>query len=108
MTYRYGLGAAIGRILQGGLMRWRSRDTGHRLWPGPLFGALIVGACAGALSLTRTGDLLEQRFGLWTLFQLRGATRPPSEVVIIAMPRNTGDRISVPRHRSEQNPCADL
>ena len=62
----------------------------------------------GTLSVTAPGEALEQRFGLWALFQLRGATIPPPEVVVVAMPRDTGDRISVPREQSGDDPCADL
>ena len=90
------------------LAQWRSQDTGHRIWPGPFLAATLVGLCTAILSVAPLGDTLEQRYGLWALFQLRGTTTPPPEVVIIAMARNTGDRISVPRERSGDDPCADL
>jgi adenylate cyclase len=54
------------------------------------------------------GDSLEQRFGLWGLFYLRGARAGAEDIVIIALMSDTGDRISLPRQRSEQHPCADL
>jgi adenylate cyclase len=64
--------------------------------------------CAAALSLTVWGEALEERFGLWVLFNLRGARAAPQEVVIIALRSDTGDRISLPRLRSNEQPCADL
>jgi len=88
--------------------RWKSGDTGHPLWPGPLVGSLLVGIIAGVCSLMTLGDLLEQRFGLWGLFNLRGARAGAEDVVIIALMSDTGDRISLPRQRSEDHPCADL
>ena len=88
--------------------RWKSGDTGHPLWPGPLIGSLLVGIIAGVCSLMTLGDLLEQRFGLWGLFNLRGARAGAEDVVIIALMSDTGDRISLPRQRSEAHPCADL
>ncbi len=78
------------------------------MWPGPLIGALLLGICAGALSLSDLGDSLEQRFGLWSLFWLRGPRAGAEEVVIVALRSDTGDRISLPRQRSEAKPCADL
>jgi adenylate cyclase len=54
------------------------------------------------------GEALEERFGLWVLFNLRGARAAPEDVVIIALRSDTGDRISLPRLRSDANPCADL
>lgn len=87
---------------------WKSQDTGHRVWPGPFLGAMALGLCVGILSITPAGDSLEQQFGLWLLFHLRGPVTPPPEVVIVAMPRDTGDRISIPRMQSGQDPCSDL
>jgi len=90
------------------LAQRRSPATGHRMWPGPLVGASVLGLCMGTLSVLPAGEALEEQFGLWALFQLRGAVRPPPEVVLVAMPRDTGDRISVPREASGDNPCVDL
>ena len=90
------------------LAQWRSPATGHRMWRGPLLGASVVGLCVGTLSVLPVGEALEERFGLWALFQLRGPVRPPPEVVLVAMPRDTGDRISVPREPPADDPCADL
>jgi CHASE2 domain-containing sensor protein len=64
--------------------------------------------CAAALSLTVWGEALEERLGLGVLFNLRGARPAPEDVVIIALRSDTGDRISLPRLRSDVNPCADL
>src|SRR5215208_1171456 len=87
---------------------WKSTATGHPLWPGPLIGALLLGILAGTFTLSGLGDSLEQRFGLWSLFWLRGPRAGAEDVVIVALRSDTGDRISLPRERSEANPCADL
>ena len=86
----------------------KSADTGRPVWPGPIVGSLLVGICAAALSLSLTGDSLEQRFGLWALLHLRGPRTTPEEVVIVALPSDTGDRISIPRQRSDDMPCSDI
>ena len=87
---------------------WKARDTGHRVWPWPLLGAVMVGLGSGLLSVTPIGQHLEQQVGLSALLSLRGKIDPPQEVVVIAMRRDTGERLSLPRQRSATAPCADL
>lgn len=90
------------------LTQWKSRDTGHRVWPVPFLGALALGLAAGVLSITPYGQRLEHQVGLWLLFNLRGPVAPPPEVVIIAMRGDTGVRVSLPAQRSRTDPCADV
>src|SRR5262245_8255618 len=90
------------------LSEWKSRDTGHRLWPWALLGAAVVGLAAGVLSITPLGQRLEQQVGLWALFNLRGKVDPPAEVVIIGLRRDTGARVALPLQRSASDPCAGL
>jgi hypothetical protein len=94
--------------LRPAFLHWKSPDTGHPLWPGPFIAALLAGILGAVWSLTMLGDTLEQRLGLWSLFYLRGPRAGAEQVVIIALRSDTGDRIWLPRQRSEMNRCADL
>src|SRR5689334_1673438 len=90
------------------LWRWTPADPGHPLRRGPLVAAIVVGVLAALLSLTTIGTAFEQQVGLWTLFNLRGPRDGAQEVAIIALRSDTGERISQPRSRSENDACADL
>ena len=90
------------------LTQWKSRDTRHRVWPRPLLWALAAGYAAAMLSLTSLSQRLEQQAGLWISFNLRGKVAAPSEVVIVAMRKDTGARVSLPVTRSSSAPCDDL
>jgi adenylate cyclase len=90
------------------IRQWRSSETGRRLWPWAIVAALLFGTALGAFSITPTGQRLEQRIGLWGLFRLRGPVAPPDEVVIIAMRRDAGERISTMRNPPPDQPCIDL
>lgn len=67
---------------------WKARDTGHRVWPWPFLGAVMVGLGSGLFSVTPIGQHLEQQVGLSPLLSLRGKIEPPQEVVVIAMRRD--------------------
>jgi adenylate cyclase len=90
------------------LTQWKTQDTDHRVWPAAFLGALAVGLVAGAFSAMPLGQRLEQRAGLWALFNLRGQVAAPTEVVVIAMRHDTGERLSLPQQRSRDDVCAGL
>jgi adenylate cyclase len=90
------------------LAEWRSTDTGRLLWPWPIGVALALGLLAGGFSLTPLGLALEQRIGLWALFRLRGEVEPPEDVVIIAIRRDTGERLAFLHDPPLDQPCLDL
>ena len=90
------------------LTQWKTQDTDHRVWPAPFLGALGVGLVASIFSAVPLGQRLEQQVGLWALFNLRGQVASPAGVVVIAMRRDTGERVSLPQSRSREDVCADL
>jgi CHASE2 domain-containing sensor protein len=90
------------------LTQWKTQDTDHRVWPVPFLGALGIGLAAGVFSAMPFGQRLEQQAGLWGLFNLRGQVRAPPGVVVIAMRRDTGERVSLPQSRPRDDVCADL
>ena len=90
------------------LTQWKTQDTDHRVWPIPFLGALVVGLTAGVFSVTPVGQRLEQRTGLWALFNSRGQVAAPAEVVVIAMRRDTGERLSLPQPRPKDDVCGNL
>jgi adenylate cyclase len=61
---------------------------------------LIVGACIGLggvlLALTPYYLSFETRVGLYTLFHLRGARPPPTEVTVVAIDGRTGSKLGLP------------
>ncbi len=57
---------------------------------------LVTGLLGIGLSLTPAGLSLEERFGLPLLFFLRGAVKPPSEVLVIALDKESADRFGLP------------
>jgi adenylate cyclase len=87
---------------------WRSVDTDRRIWPWAIFGPLLLALIVGGFSLTPVGEGLERRIGLWALFRLRGPLPPPEDVIIIAMRRDAGERISILRNPPPDQPCIDL
>ncbi|HXV08413.1 MAG TPA: adenylate/guanylate cyclase domain-containing protein, partial [Burkholderiales bacterium] len=90
------------------LTQWKTQDTDHRVWPAPFLGALAIGLVAGAFSALPFGQRLEQQVGLWGLFNLRGQAQAPPGVVVIAMRRDTGERVFLPQSRSRDDVCAGL
>jgi hypothetical protein len=90
------------------LTQWKTQDTDHRVWPAPFLGALGVGLAAGVFSAVPFGQHLEQQVGLWALFNLRGQLAAPTGVAVIAMRRDTGERLFLPERRSRDDVCADL
>jgi adenylate cyclase len=73
-----------------------------------MLAALLLGLAVGAFGMTATGQRLEQKLGLWGLFRLRGPVAPADEVVIVAMRRDAGERISTLRNPPPDQPCIDL
>lgn len=62
--------------------------------------AAVVGALVGIIGvilvLTPLGAQFEAQTGLMWLFRMRGAVAPPSDVVVIAIDRSTGNRLDLP------------
>lgn len=58
---------------------------------------VLIGLLGGLISLTRFGAGLEEDVGLRFLFMLRGARRPPSEVVVVALDEESADSLDLPR-----------
>ncbi|MHC1744738.1 MAG: CHASE2 domain-containing protein [Syntrophobacteraceae bacterium] len=62
--------------------------------------ALLVGIATGllgvGLSLAPAGLTLEERFGLPLLFFLRGTLKPPPDVLVIALDKESADRFGLP------------
>jgi len=56
---------------------------------------IVLGLGAALLSLAPYVSLLEEKIGLGLLFALRGAQRPPAEVVIVDIDRESAERLSV-------------
>lgn len=70
-------------------------------WPKKRFlNALLFGVCSGLLAalavLSPWGQQAEERFGLAWLFHLRGPVEPPAQVVIVAVDKESSDRLGVP------------
>lgn len=57
---------------------------------------LVTGLLGVGLSLTPAGLSLEERFGLPLLFFLRGALKPPPDVLVVALDKESADRFGVP------------
>ena len=90
------------------ILSWRSGETGRPLWPWAVLSAAGLGVAIAALGLSPPGVSLEQKAGLWMLFRLRGPVAPPDDMVIIAMRRDAGERISILRSPPPDQPCVDL
>jgi adenylate cyclase len=62
--------------------------------------AITVGLLTGIVGLvvgfTPVGLNLEENAGLELLFKLRGERRPPSEVIIVSIDRNSASRLNLP------------
>lgn len=86
----------------------------RRYRPRRLRAAVIAGVSLGlggaALGLSPWGQALEQDLGLAALFTLRGPTPPPSEVVIVAIDRDSAARLNLPNEprRWQRTLHADL
>lgn len=72
----------------------------HRQFAGLALG-LTIGLLGVVLQLTPWGLELEQSIGLYWLFHLRGAVRPPDDVVIIAIDKPSSDKLWLPVKPSE-------
>ncbi|MCB1947800.1 MAG: adenylate/guanylate cyclase domain-containing protein [Nitrosomonas sp.] len=57
---------------------------------------IIVGLLGILVYLTPQGWLLEEEYGLYWLFHLRGATTPPGEVIVIAADRPSAIQMDLP------------
>jgi adenylate cyclase len=57
---------------------------------------LLLGALGLVISLTPSGEYLEENFGLHFLFKTRGTRQAPAEVVIISMDKASADRLNLP------------
>ena len=59
----------------------------------------IVGGLAGTLlAVSPWGQQAEERFGLGWLFQLRGPAAPPQDVIIVAIDKESSDRLGAEYH----------
>jgi adenylate cyclase len=66
-----------------------------RALPGLKLG-LLVGLLGLCLSVTPVGVHLEEEFGLSWLFKLRGARQAPSDVIVVAIDRESAETLSLP------------
>ncbi|MDR4517045.1 MAG: adenylate/guanylate cyclase domain-containing protein [Nitrosomonas sp.] len=64
------------------------------------FKRILLGICVGlfaiAVYLTPQGQLLEEEYGLYWLFQLRGTTPAPDEVIVVAADRPSAIQMGLP------------
>jgi adenylate cyclase len=75
--------------------------------PTAAFGIVVGATCAAMIGLPQIRDL-EQEFGLPWLFHLRGATKPPAEVVMVVMDQRASANISLPRDPEKFHRCEDV
>lgn len=68
---------------------------GSRLAKGALLG-VAAAIAGGVLSLTPFGLTLEQTYGLEILFHLRGHRTPPPAAVVVAIDKESADRLNLP------------
>ncbi|MDR4653103.1 MAG: hypothetical protein MRJ52_12055, partial [Nitrosomonas sp.] len=61
---------------------------------------ILLGIFTGLLGcliyLAPQGWALEEKYGLYWLFQFRGATPPPDEVMVIAIDRPSANQLELP------------
>jgi adenylate cyclase len=62
-----------------------------------LFFGLLVGLLGIFAMLNPYGMAIEEDFGLALLFKLRGDRTPPQKIVIVALDKQSSDRLSLPR-----------
>ncbi len=68
----------------------------RRLARGLLIGA-VTALCGLVLALTTLGTTFERAFGLDWLFNMRGATTSPADVVVVAIDSTTGRALDLPK-----------
>ena len=57
---------------------------------------IMVGVLGLLLALTPPGRFLEERFGLYWLFWLRGPITPPEEAIIVSLDNRSARRLGLP------------
>jgi adenylate cyclase len=67
----------------------------RRWWKGVAVG-IVTGLFGGMLALTPLGNDFEKNVGLAWLFNMRGATTPPPEVVVVAINERASAKINLP------------
>src|SRR5215813_10082621 len=67
-----------------------------RLTHGLLIGG-VTALCGLGLAMTPLGTTFERTFGLDWLFTVRGAIKPPPEVVVVAIDSTTGRALGQPK-----------
>lgn len=57
---------------------------------------IIIGLLGMVIYLTPQGWSLEEKYGLYWLFQLRGTMPPPNEVIVVAIDRPSASQLGLP------------
>ena len=77
----------------------------NRMRASPAYPGLKLGFFTGLLGLllglTPVGQHLEEEFGLSWLFKLRGARQAPSDVMVVAIDRESAEALSLPNEPSK-------
>jgi len=62
-----------------------------------LLTGLVLATCLALLTLSPTGQRLEESLGLYTLFKWRGHQDPPNDVAIVSIDKASTDTLQLPR-----------
>ncbi len=67
-----------------------------KLWHWRITLAAFIGLLGAVASLTPQGTGIEEQFGLYWLFHLRGTRPPPADIVIVSIDQLSADRLNLP------------
>ena len=77
-------------------------------WRHGIIAGLALALLGSVLTLIPRLEPPQETFDLWFLFQARGIQRPPGDIVLVTIDRQSADRMALPSDPAARDRCADL